>query len=74
MFYKKKDESFTKNADIACWVTFAFWGLILLINSFYELILEKSFISSSFTILISGLVIFFGTESILNFFKKRKKP
>lgn len=74
MFFKKSNQNSTKNADIACWVTFTFWGLILLINSVYEIIFSKSFVSSSLTILIAGLVIFFCIEVFLAVSKKTKKP
>lgn len=73
MFFKENNAKNTKNADIACWCTFIFWGLILMINSFNEIIFKKAIFTNSLFILISGLIIFFSIEIILNIYKKAKK-
>ena len=70
MFFKVNNTNNTKNVDIACWCTFIFLGLILIVNSFSEIIFEKAAITSSLFILASGLMIFFSVEIILKSHKK----
>ena len=73
MFFKNNNQKDTKNADLACWITFTFWGGILFLNSFFEKILKKTFIDSSFVILAFGLVIFFTSYIISNLIRQQKQ-
>lgn len=50
--------------DIGFFVTFVFWGIILFINATNELFFEQAFITSSFAILILGIMVFFVSEFI----------
>ncbi len=71
MFFKKSQNN-TQHADTACWFTFIFWGIILLVNSIFETLYRKPLISSSLIILISGLLLFFLVDQIFSAIKKRK--
>lgn len=73
MFFKPDPHADKNITNIACWCTFVFWGVVLLINSFYESFFNKPFISSSLTILYSSLAIFFVTDLLLKFFKQKKQ-
>lgn len=70
MFSKHTDNVNQRNADIACWATFVFWSALLLINSTYEIFLGKPSVSNSFTILVSGLIVFFVVDFSLTVFEK----
>ncbi|WP_191562469.1 hypothetical protein [Metabacillus idriensis] len=72
MFFRNSNEKEKANANIACWFTFAFWGITLLINSIYESNFETQFPLSPLAILIAGLIVFFTVDFVLNF-KNRKK-
>lgn len=74
MFFKTNSQKEKKSANIACWCTFVFWGLILFINSIFESFFNKKMISSSLTVLIAGLVIFFVVDLLFTFLKSKKKP
>ncbi|HFK1435968.1 hypothetical protein ACIQHV_32380 [Bacillus bombysepticus] len=70
MFFKTEKKENMEAANNACWITFFFWGVILFLNSIFEMFFNKQFISNSITILISGLIIFFLSDFII---KKRKE-
>lgn len=70
MFFKNDDKIDSRAVNIAYFVTFVFWGAVLLINSIFEWIYNKEFISSSLTILIMGLAVFFLTEMITTKIRK----
>ncbi|PYZ98947.1 hypothetical protein CR205_10360 [Alteribacter lacisalsi] len=74
MFFKKSRRSSAKSSDQACWVTFTFWGLILLINSITEHFFQAPFISSSMLILFLGLVLFFISDFIFESRYKKNRP
>lgn len=66
MFFKNDNHpNAKKNADIACWATFIFWSVLLLLNSIYEFVFDKVLVSSSLTILLAGLVVFFSVDLLL---------
>ncbi|PLT32824.1 hypothetical protein CUU64_16930 [Bacillus sp. V5-8f] len=69
MFFKKDENIDRKSVDIACWITFLFWGIILLINGVFETY-KKECIFSSFSILIMGLAVFFISEYITRRIRK----
>jgi uncharacterized membrane protein len=74
MMFLKKDENMNKNSvNTAFQSTFIFWGVTLLINALFEMANNKPLISSSFVILIVGLIIFYSTEQIANYIYKRKE-
>lgn len=60
LFFEKSSEEGSK--EIGYFTTFIFWGIILFINAINELFFEQTFIASSFTILILGLIVFFFSE------------
>ncbi|MBM7649935.1 glucose uptake protein GlcU [Bacillus ectoiniformans] len=70
MFFKHDDKINKKAVNMAYFITFVFWGIVLLVNSVFEQFFDKQLISSSFTILIMGLSIFFITEFIVSRLKK----
>ncbi len=73
MLFKQDKKANTKYADIACWVTFTFWGIILIINSLSEILTKKPLIKHSLTILLFGLFLFFLVEFSLRFYKRKVK-
>lgn len=72
MLFKESSKEGKKDANIAYFVTFVFWGIILFINSIFETFFNRDFISNSWIILISGLIIFFITD-YLNRMKRESK-
>lgn len=68
MFFKKDDSIDRRAVDIACWITFSFWGVMLLINATLESFNKQAM--SAWTILAVGLAIFFISEIIIT--KSRK--
>jgi uncharacterized membrane protein len=73
MFFKK-DKKINKNSvNTAFQSTFIFWGVTLLINALFEMVNNRPLIDSSFIILSVGLIIFYSTEQIANYFNKRKE-
>ncbi|MBN6889869.1 hypothetical protein ACUXCC_005328 [Cytobacillus horneckiae] len=50
-------------ANIAYFVTFIYWGFILIIGAVFE-IFDKEYLSNLF-ILITGLIVFFLTDFIV---------
>ena len=73
MFFKKNKNIDVRSLDLACWSAFIVWGLLLLLNSIFELIVNKPLISSYLVILIIGLVTFTVTEYLLKLMKRKKK-
>jgi hypothetical protein len=69
MFFKKNNKVNNKSVNSAYFATFIFWSAVLLINSTYEFY-GKEFISSSWIILIMGLIVFFLTEYISGTIRK----
>ncbi|GIN15529.1 hypothetical protein J32TS2_08850 [Shouchella clausii] len=69
MFFRSSNTD--KNVNNAYWITFLFWGGVLLINSITELFYSKRLVSSSFITLIMGLLLFFIVVFISNV-KKQK--
>ncbi len=72
MFFKTDKNIDNRAVMIGYFATFVFWGLILLVNSFYESFYEREFISSSLTILLMGLAVFFLTEIIATKIRKKQ--
>ncbi|PFJ07506.1 hypothetical protein COD67_06980 [Bacillus cereus] len=70
MLFENDNTKKKKASNNACWITFCFWGLVLFLNSVFELLFDRELISSSFLILVLGLVIFFASDFIIN--KKTK--
>ncbi|MGM0777934.1 MAG: hypothetical protein ACQEXE_16365 [Bacillota bacterium] len=70
MFFKRNEKIDRGAVNLAYFMTFVFWGTVLFINTFFEWFYNKQFISSSLTILIIGLVVFFLTEFIATRIKK----
>lgn len=67
MFFKA-DKNHNKEAtNWAYYITFVYWGVILLINFCFELYKGREFISNSGIILISGIAVLYISEFI---FKK----
>lgn len=66
---KKMNETEKKNAAKSAEITFCFYSIILLIHSLYSYFVKGKF-GASFTILILGLIVFFGSAFILNKIKK----
>lgn len=64
MFFKNSDSN--KNVNNAYWITFLFWGGVLLVNSITELFYSKRLISSSLITLVLGLLLFFIVVFISN--------
>jgi hypothetical protein len=73
MFFKKNSKINKKSVNTAFQSTFIFWGVTLLINALFENTQGKPLVSDSFVILFSGLVIFYSTELIANYFNNKKK-
>lgn len=71
MFFKNDNHPNAKKyANIACWSTFILWSVLLLINSVGELLFDQALISSSLTILLMGLAVFFVVDLVLRVFKR----
>lgn len=66
MFFENDSTKKKSSSNNACWITFCFWGLVLFINSIFELLFDRELISSSFLILVLGLIIFFISDFIIN--------
>lgn len=71
MFFKYNEKIDKKSVSVAYFITFVFWGTVLLINAIFEWIYNKQFITSSLAILLGGLVIFFLTEYITTKIRNR---
>lgn len=72
MFFKNDERINKKSVNTAFQSTFIFWGVTLFINALFEMVNNRPLISSSFIILSVGLIIFYSTEQIANYFNKRK--
>lgn len=66
MFFENDSNKKKRASNNACWITFCFWGLVLFMNSVFELLFNRELISSSFLILVMGLIIFFASDFIIN--------
>ncbi len=73
MLFKESSKEGKKDANIAYFVTFVFWGIILFINSIFETFFNRDFISNSWIILILGLVIFFVTDYLSRMKRESKR-
>lgn len=73
LFKESSKEGRKKDANIAYFVTFVFWGIILFINSIFETFFNRDFISNSWIILILGLVIFFVTDYLSRMKRESKR-
>ena len=69
VFFKKDDNIDRKAVSIAFVVTFAVWGILLLVNSASEFNGNDP-VLPSFTVLVIGLVAFFLTEMIATKIRK----
>lgn len=69
LFFERSSEE-GNGKDIGFFITFVFWGIILFVNAINELFFKQTFISSSFAILILGLIVFFVSEFIAEKIKK----
>lgn len=71
MFFKE-DKNFDRvSINIASYSAFIYWGIFLLINGFYETYGKGPLVNSLF-LLNSGLVIFFTSEILAKFIRKRR--
>lgn len=71
MFFKNNAD--IKAANNACWVTFIFLGSVLLINSFFELFFHKTFMKSSFLLLVLSLLVFFISDFLFSIKNKKAR-
>lgn len=65
-FFKKMNEKQKVNTKKAAEIACVFYMLSLLIHSTYKFITTGELLSSSFYILISGLLVFFCSDIIFN--------
>lgn len=65
MFFKEDKNPNNEATNGAYYITFLYWGVILLINFYFEQYKGREFISSSGTILFSGIAILYISEFIL---------
>lgn len=72
IFFRKMSEEESKNAKESMTTGFFVYAFLLLADSVYARIYEKSLLSS-FRILVIGLVIFYGYEAFLNVKNKVKQ-
>jgi len=71
MFFKE-DRNFDRvSINIASYSAFIYWGIFLLINGFFETYGKGPLVSSLF-LLNSGLVIFFTSEILAKWIRKRR--
>ncbi|KIL51070.1 hypothetical protein [Jeotgalibacillus campisalis] len=71
MFFKQDHHPHAKKyADTACFVTFVFWGFVLLLNYTGESFFGGPFVSNSLHILLAGLAVFFSTDLLLRIIKR----
>ncbi len=72
MFFKNDKKTNKNSVNTAFKSTFIFWGVTLFINALFEMVNNRPIISSSFIILSVGLILFYSTEQIANYFNKSK--
>ncbi|RCW73203.1 hypothetical protein [Saliterribacillus persicus] len=71
MFFKANPKADKTSVNIAFYSTFIFWSGFLLLNSILDPF-NKSIPIDSLTLLLSGLAVFFLSEIVARFFRKRK--
>lgn len=69
MFFKKMTNEERKSTEKAIKIGFGFYMIALLASSIYSFITSSGF-NISFMILMTGLVVFFVSDFILNKFKR----
>ncbi len=72
MFFKSKKDHDMISTNIAFYCIFVFWAGFLLINSFLTLV-NKDIQINSLYLLLSGLLVFFTTERIAFYIRRKKR-
>ncbi|KON66791.1 hypothetical protein AKG34_22555 [Peribacillus butanolivorans] len=70
MFFKSSKNPDKNSVNIAFYCTFIYWSVSLLINSFLQ-ILHKDIPINSLFFLLTGLVVFFVSEAVAKYIKKK---
>ncbi|GIN39413.1 hypothetical protein [Heyndrickxia oleronia] len=72
MFFKLNERADKVSVNIAFYCTFIYWACFLLINSILDLF-NKGIEINSFLLLITGLVVFFVSELLSKYIRKKNK-